>query len=107
MICKILETFVKTLNAGHKYSLLNRENLKKAVQIKLSQKQKLFSQFVAAFLKSRLNFEHFQTKTTLIFDVFPKLQTPKNVVNEISKKSRFREPFDKQHSNGDQTLLKS
>ena len=30
--------------------------------MQLSQKQKLFSQFFPAILKSRLNFEHFQEK---------------------------------------------
>ena len=30
--------------------------------MELSQKQKTFSEFFAAFLKSRLNFEYFETK---------------------------------------------
>ena len=30
--------------------------------MQLSQKQKTFSQFLAAFLKSRLNFKHFEKK---------------------------------------------
>ena len=44
---------------------------------------------------------------TLIADVFPKIQTPKNVAEKISKRSSFRGHFDKQHAKGDQTLLKS
>ena len=44
---------------------------------------------------------------TFIVDVFPKLRTLKNVVQQMSKKSRFRGPLDKQHGNGDQTMLKS
>ena len=32
---------------------------------------------------------------TLIADVYPKLGTPKNVVNQISKKSPLIEPFEK------------
>ena len=43
---------------------------------------------------------------TLIPDIFPKLQIPKNVVKQVSKKSPFTGPLDKQHSKGDQTLLK-
>ena len=62
MICKILELFVNILNDSHKYSLLNRENLKEPIQLQLSQKQNLFSQFVAAVLKARLNFEHLQKR---------------------------------------------
>ena len=34
---------------------------------------------------------------TLISDLFAKLRTPKNVVRYLSKKSRFKGPFDKQH----------
>ena len=62
MICKILRLLVNTLTADDKYSLLNRGNLTQPIQILLSQKQKTFSQFFSAFLKSTLNFEHFQKK---------------------------------------------
>ena len=44
---------------------------------------------------------------TLIADLFPILRTPKNVVRYMSKKSRFKEPFDRQHGKGVQTLLRS
>ena len=44
---------------------------------------------------------------TLIADSFLKLRTPKNVVRYMSKKSRFKGPFDKQHGKGVQTLLRS
>ena len=60
VICKILRLFVKTLNVGHKYCLLNRENLKKPIQYQLSGKQKTFSELFSAILKSRKNFEHFE-----------------------------------------------
>ena len=42
---------------------------------------------------------------TLIADLFPKLRTPKQVLRYMSKKSRFKGPFDKQHGKRDQTLL--
>ena len=41
--------------------------------MQLSEKQKTFSQFFAAFLKSSLIFGHFQKKMTLMADVFQKL----------------------------------
>ena len=44
------------------------------IQMHLSQKQKIFSQFFSAFSESALNFEHFQTKMTLIAYLFPKLK---------------------------------
>ena len=58
-------------------------------------------------MRFRLNFKHFQKKMTLIADVFPKLQSSKNVFKEMSKKSCFRGPFDKQHGKVNQTMLKS
>ena len=44
---------------------------------------------------------------TLLAYLFPKLRTPKNVVRYMSKKSRFKVPFDKQHSKRVQKLLGS
>ena len=69
---KILGLFVNLLTEDGKYSLLYRDNLTQPIQILLSLKEKTFSRFFSAFLKSTLNFEHFQTKMTLIADVFPK-----------------------------------
>ena len=40
-----------------KHYLLNRDNLTHPIQIQLSQKQKTFSEFLFAFLKSILNFK--------------------------------------------------
>ena len=45
----------------------------------LSHKKKFFSWIFFAYLKSILNFEDFEKNMTLIADVFPKLQTLKNV----------------------------
>ena len=42
-----------------------------------------------------------------IADLLPKLRTPKNVVRYMSKKSRFKGPYDRQHSKRVQTLLRS
>ena len=62
VICKFLRLLVKTLTDDEKYSLLYRENLTQPIQILLYHKRKAFSQFFCAFLKSTLNFEHFQKK---------------------------------------------
>ena len=40
-------------------------------------------------------------------DEFRKLRIPTNVVRQMSKKSRFSGPFDKQHGKWDQRVLKS
>ena len=62
VLCKILRLFVSILSDDDKYCLLYRHNLTKAIQILLSQKQKTFCQFLSAFLKSTLNFEHSRKK---------------------------------------------
>ena len=76
------------------------------IPMQLSQKQGTWSQFFCGFLKSSLNFGHFQKKMTLIAQIFPKLRTPKNMVRSISKKFRFKGSFGKQHGKQAQTLLK-
>ena len=62
VICKISRLFPNTLSADGKYSLFNRDNLMQPIQMQVSRKQKTFSQFFSAFLKSNLNFEHFLKK---------------------------------------------
>ena len=58
MIHKILGVFVNKLTVNDKHYLLNRDTLTQPIQIQLSQKQKIFSEFFFAFLKSILNFKH-------------------------------------------------
>ena len=77
------------------------------IQIHLSQKQKIFSEFFSAFFKSALNSEHFQEKMTLMAYVFPKLTTTKNVLRQMSKSSRFREPLDMRHGKWAEALIQS
>ena len=80
VLCKILRQFVNTLTDDDKYSLFYRDNLTQPVQILLSQKQKTFSELFSAFLKSTVNFAHFQQRTTLIGDAFPKFPSRKKVI---------------------------
>ena len=105
VLCKISGLFLKKLTDDDKYSLLYRDNLMQPIQT-LSQKQKNFSQFFSEFLKSTLNFEHFQKKIMLIVDVFPKLPSPKKVIREMSVKSRFRGLLHNKHSKRAKRLLK-
>ena len=78
---KILGLFVNTLSEDDKYCLLYNDNLLQPIQILLSQKKKTFSEFFSGFLKSTLNFEHFETKINLIADTFPKLPSTKIVIS--------------------------
>ena len=55
-----LRNFVNPLTANNKYSLLNSGNLLQHFLMQLSQKWKIFPEFLFAFSKFRYNFEHFQ-----------------------------------------------
>ena len=59
---KILGLFVNTLTAEYTYSGRNMKTLTQQVQTSLSLKEKTFSRFFIAFLKSTWNGEHFQRK---------------------------------------------
>ena len=66
------------------------------------------------FLKYFLDFRNLleilnicNKKMSFIADLFAKLRTPKNVVRYMSKKSRSKGPFDRQHGKRVQTLLRS
>ena len=107
VIEKILRLFVNTLAVNEEHYLLTRDNLTRTIQIQLSQKQKTFSQFHFAFLKSILNYKHFPKKMTLRADVFPEIPSPKNMVWLMSKKSCFRRPLDREHGKSLETMFQS
>ena len=58
----MLGLFVNTLTAEYTYSRRNMQTFTEEVQTALSLKQKIFSWFFIAFLKSTWNGEHFQKK---------------------------------------------
>ena len=59
---KILGLFVNTLTAEYTYSRRNMQPFRQKVQTPLFLKQKTFSGFFIAFLKSTWNGEHFQKR---------------------------------------------
>ena len=59
---KILGLFVNTLTAEYTYSRRNMQTFTQHILTPLSLKQKTFSVFFIAFLKSTWNREHFQEK---------------------------------------------
>ena len=77
---KFLRPFLNTFTANLKYSLNSKDKWMQTIQMLLFQKKNIFSQFFSVFFESALNFEHFQTKMTLIAYVFPKLPTTKDVL---------------------------
>ena len=77
---KFLWPFLNTLTDNDKYSLNSKDKGMQTIQMHLSQKQNLFSQFFSSFFESATNFEHSQKKMTLMAYVFPKLPTTKDVL---------------------------
>ena len=107
VISQILSLLVNTLPAIEKYPALTRDNLTIPIQMQLSQKQKTFSHCFRVFLKSSLNFEHFQTKGDSHSFYITEITDSENVLREMSKKSCFREPFEKPHGKCAQVLFTS
>ena len=50
------------------------------IQMRLSQREKTFSEFLFEYLKSTLSFKHLSKKLTLIADVFREIPASKNMV---------------------------
>ena len=57
--------FVNRLTADDKHYVLNRDNLTQPIQMQLCEKQKSFSEFFSAVLKTMLNFIHFTIRNDL------------------------------------------
>ena len=77
------------------------------IQMHLSQKEKTFFEFFSAFFETAFNSEHFQKKRTFIAYIIPKLPTTKNLLRQMSKSSRFREPVDRRHGKWAEALIQS
>ena len=57
-------------------------------------------------MESAFNLNIFKKKMIVTANVFPKLQTLKNLDRPLTKKGLFRTSFDNQHVKGSQTLEK-
>ena len=83
--------------------LLNKDNLTIPIQMQLSQKQKLFSEFFATFLKSTINFKYFEKRIWSLSILY----FPNYGLRKCAKNSCFRGSFEKQHGKRAQALFKS
>ena len=77
---KFFRPFLNTLIANEKYHLNSKDKWMETIQMLLSQKQNIFSQFFSPVFESAENFEHFQQKMTLIAYVLTKLPTTKHAL---------------------------
>ena len=74
--------------------------------MQLCQKQNIFSEFFARFLKSAISFKSFKTKGDPHRFCISDITDSEQVVRSMSKKLRLREPFDKQNGKRADALLK-
>ena len=63
------------------------------IQMHLSQKQKIFSQFFSEFFESALNPEHFQKKRTLIAYIIPNYRPRKTCLDKCLKAPVLENPL--------------
>ena len=104
VIYKIVRLLLNTLSVDDKHYLLNRDNLTQPIQMKLSQKQKSFSDFFA-FLKSMLRSmgRHFRWKKSFLV-VYKILRLFVNALTADHKhyqfnRDNFTQPIQMQWSN--------
>ena len=93
LTCQILGFLVNKLDSDDRYPVLNRDNLTIVGQMQLPQKQKTFSQFSAAFFKSRFNFKYFEKKDAARRFVFRKLRTSKTWSDQCLKSLVSEDPW--------------
>ena len=72
--------------ADNKYPVLNRENLMIPIWMQLSKQQKTFCESFAAFLKSSLNFKHFEKEDDSQRFCLFEITESKKVVRKMSKR---------------------
>ena len=107
VMCQILRLFPNILAAHDKYPVLNRWKLTIPIQIQLYHKQKSFANFFSEFLKCGLDIKRNGRKDDPHRIFISEITDSENVVRQMSKKSRFRGPFNKQHGKQAKILLKS
>ena len=59
---KFFSRFLNTLTAEDKYSLISKDNWMQRIQMHLSQKQKIFSEFLSYFFRISIKFRTFSKK---------------------------------------------
>ena len=77
---EILGLFVKTLTNEYKYSRRNMQNFLQNFQTQLSQKRKLFLDFLLRFWNVNQVHNILKKKMSFLSEVFPKLSIPQEVV---------------------------
>ena len=66
---EILALFVNTMTTEDKNSRRNRDHFEQQIQMQLSQKSKVFSEYYLAFLKFTSNFQYFEKERSHILNI--------------------------------------
>ena len=107
VICEILGAFVNTLTNEDKYPLQKCGNLWLTIQMQLPKKRKTCSDFFGPFWYLYQILIILKKKKMILITLFSEFKTIKDVVRQVSKKRRFRAPFNSQLIKGSQTRVKS
>ena len=99
--------FRNRLTANDNYPVLDFVNLSSLIQMQLSLKPTIFSDFFVLFLECRSNFEDLEKKDDRHTYFILEITECENLLRPLSKKHRSRTPFDSQHVKGSQILVKS
>ena len=97
--------FRNTLTPNDKYLVRDFENSSSPIQMQLSLKRKIFLVPFFKFWDLNQILIILKKKMIVIATLLRKLQAVKDVVRPLSKKHRFRTPFNSQHVKGSQTLV--
>ena len=104
---EILRVFVNTLNVDDKYRVNIASISHSQFKCNYIKNEKLFRNFLFHFWNMHQILTILIEKMIVIANVFPKLQTAKNIFRTLSKKRCFRACSNNQHMKASQTLVKS
>ena len=99
--------FVNTLTGDGKYPIQYCENLQLPIQMQVSEKRKIFSQFLFHFWNLHQISRILNKETIVLANMFPKLQTVKNFVTPLCKKRRLGTRLDSRNVKAPKLLAKS
>ena len=91
---EILGLFVNILTADENYHIEDCENLQLSIQIHLSEKRKIYFNFLLYFWNIHQISNILKENMIVIANVFPTFQTVKILLRPLSKKHCFRTRFD-------------
>ena len=104
---EILVVFVNTFTPDGKYLVQDATIWNAQFKCNYLENEKLFLDFLFHFWNLHLILNILKEKVIVIPNVFPKLETVKNLVRRLSKEQCFKTGFGSQHVKASQILAKS